>query len=268
MMPLQKQPTLQTLQSAFQDALLQDLPLEPALLGARGVVQFGVYRSAYRARLRAALRDNFEVLPLVMGDEAFDALANAYMDAHPSGHYSLRWFGHQLCTFMRANEALVDHPALVDLARMEWALRQAFDAASAATLTSADLAAVPAADWADLRLTLHPSVQLLDLQWAIGPIWHALKSGPTELAPPAALHHHLLVWRQGMNTQWKSLNTTEAVFVQCLLAGQHFGQVCEALARSVGEDGAAAAAVALLSELLHAGALAALQSRLPEISNP
>lgn len=264
MRPLQ---TLQTLQDAFQDALLQDLPPEPALLDARGVVQFGVYRRAYRARLRAALRDNFEVLPLVMGDQAFDALAHAYIEAQPSAHFSLRWFGHQLCTFMRAHEALVDHSALVDLARMEWALRQAFDAASAATLTAEELAAVPAADWAELRFTLQPSVQLLDLQWAIGPVWHALKAGTTELDPPAALTHHLLVWRQGMNTQWKSLNTAEVVFVQCLLAGQHFGQVCEALAQSVGEDGAAAAAVALLSELLQAGALGALQSRLPEISN-
>ncbi|RFO98203.1 DUF2063 domain-containing protein [Rhodoferax lacus] len=257
---------LQTLQSAFQDALLQDRPLEPALLDARGVLQFGVYRNAYRARLRAALRDNFEVLPLVMGDEAFDALANAYIEAHPSAHYSLRWFGHQLCSFMRANEALVDHPALVDLARMEWALRQAFDAGTAATLTAAELAAVPAADWADLCFALHPSVQLLELQWAIGPIWHALKSGQTELDPPAALNHHLLVWRQGMNTQWKSLNTAEVVFVQGLLAGQHFGQVCGALAQCVGEEGAAAAAVALLSELLHAGALGALPSQPTEIS--
>jgi hypothetical protein len=126
---------------------------------------------------------------------------------------------------------------------------------------------VPAADWADLRFTLLPSVQLLDLQWAIGPIWHALKAGPTELDPPAALNHHLLVWRQGMNTQWKSLNAAEVVFVQCLLAGQHFGQVCEALAQSVGEDGAAAAAASLLSELLNAGALGALPEHSSETSN-
>ena len=264
---LQTRQTLQTLQSAFQDALLQDQSLGPDVLGTRGVQQFGVYRSAYRARLRAALRDNFEVLPLVMGDKAFDALAHAYIEAHPSGHYSLRWFGHQLCTFMQANATLVEHPALVDLARMEWALRQAFDAATVASLTAAELATVPAADWAGLLLTLHPSVQLLDLQWAIGPTWNALKAGSSKLDPPEALNHHLLVWRQGMNTQWKSLNPTEVVFVQCLLAGQHFSQVCEALAHSIGEDGAATAAASLLGDLLNTGALGALQSHPSEISH-
>jgi hypothetical protein len=257
---------LQTLQSAFQNALLQDQPMAPAVLSALGVAQFGVYRNAYRARLRGALRDNFEVLPLVMGDDSFDALANAYIDTHPSRHYSLRWFGHELCAFMAEHEALLDHPAMLDLARMEWALRSAFDAAPAALLTPAALAAVPATDWADLRLTLHPSVQLLDLQWAVGPIWHALKSGQEELDPPAALDHHLLVWRQGMNTQWKSLSPTETVFVQCLLANHTFGQICESLAESVGEDSAAATAVAALGDLLSAGALCALPTRVPETS--
>jgi hypothetical protein len=257
---------LQTLQSALQDALLQDQPMASALLSARGVAQFGIYRNAYRARLRGALRDNFEVLPLVMGDESFDALANAYIDIHPSHHYSLRWFGHQLCAFMATNAALVDHPAIPDLARMEWALRHAFDAAPAALLTPEELATVPATDWAEMRFALHPSVQLLHMGWVVGPIWHAIKSGQDDLEPPEALDHHLLVWRQGMNTQWKSLTATETVFVQCLLADRTFGQICESLAESVGEDRAAASAVAVLSDLLNTGAISALTSPAPEIS--
>ena len=249
---------LHTLQGQFQDAVLRDQPAMAGLLSARGAEQFGVYRSAYRARLCAALRDNFEVLPLVMGDASFDALAHAYIEAHPSRHYSLRWFGHQLCAFMADNDALLDHPAMLDLARMEWALRQAFDAAPAALLAPAELAAVPAPDWSELQFTLHPAVQLLELQWAVGPVWHALKSGQDGVDPPEALEHHMLVWRQGMNTQWKSLTQTEAVFVQCLQAGQRFGPVCQALARHVGDAAAAPTAVHLLRQLLGFGAIGAL----------
>ncbi len=250
--------SLQSMQSQFQNALLLDKPLGNDLLSARGVEQFGVYRIAYRARLRAALRDNFEVLPLVMGDDAFDALANAYIDAHPSQHYSLRWFGHSLCDFMISHDELVDHPALVDLAQLQWALRHAFDAESAELLTTADLAAVPSEQWAALRFTLHPSVQLLDLQWAVGPIWHALKSGPTAMGPPEPLDHALMVWRLGMNTQWKSLSNTEAEFVKALQAHGTFGQVCESLVERVGEENAPATAVDILSELLASGVICAL----------
>ncbi len=249
---------LETLQEAFQSALLHDQAMAPQLLSARGVAQFGIYQTAYRARLRAALRDNFEKLPLVMGDDAFDALANAYIDAHPSQHYSIRWFGHQLAAFMTVHEELVDHPAIVDLAHMEWALRNAFDAAPAELLTQPQLAAIPAGDWATLVFALHPSAQLLDLQWAIGPIWHALDTGQEDVAPPEALQHVLLVWRRGMNTQWKSLTPTEAVFMQCLRNGENFGSVCEALAHSVGEENAAPTAVDLLRHMLADGLIRAL----------
>ncbi len=263
---LQTLRTLQTLQSEFQKALLMDQPPAGDLLSARGVAQFEVYRNAYRARLRAALRDNFEVLPLVMGDEAFDALANAYIDAYPSRHYSLRWYGHQLCDFMATTDALLDHPAMLDLARMEWALRQAYDAAPAELLTSAELASVPAQDWADLHFILHPSVQMLALQWAIGPVWHALKSGQAEMEAPQPLDHHLLVWRLGMNTQWKSLTPMEADFVKGLLEQRTFGQLCESVALRVGDEQAAATAVALLRELLKEGALCALPTRTSNVS--
>ena len=45
-----------------------------------------IYQHAYSARLLGALRDNYGVLPRAMGDEAFDALALAYLRAHPSRH--------------------------------------------------------------------------------------------------------------------------------------------------------------------------------------
>lgn len=250
----------QALQASFQTALLQDQPLSSGLLLPRGDRQFGVYLNAYRARLRSALRDNYEALPLVMGDEAFDALANAYIAAQPSTHYSLRWFGHQLAAFMATHEALVDHPAMVDLARLEWALRRAFDAAQATPLSREDLLALSPQEWPTLCLGLHPSVHWLPLQWAVGPVWHALKAGQEEVPAPEVLSHHLLVWREGMQTRWQSLTDAQSVFVQGLQAGHPFGHICEILADQVGEDQAAATAVAVLRELLANGVISALQT--------
>jgi hypothetical protein len=251
---------VQSLQALFQAALLQDEAARTGLLKPEGEPQFAVYRNAYRARLRGALRENFEVLPLVMGDEAFDDLANAYIDAHPSAHYSLRWFGHQLAAFMAEKDDLVAHPAMLDLARMEWALRNAFDAPSVDPLAPDALANVRAEEWPNLRLGLHPAVQLLHMQSAIGPVWHALKSEQEDVPPPEALAHHLLVWRQGMHTQWKSLNHAETTFVQSLQAGHTFGETCEALAGVVGEDYAAQTAANQLREWLSNGVIAGLQT--------
>ena len=95
---------------------------------------------------------------------------------------------------MAAHESLVAHPATVDLAQLEWALCHAFDAAHAAPLDVAELAALPAQDWPDVCLAMYPSVQLLALQWVVGPDWHALKTGQEEVPAPVAVAvlHELL----------------------------------------------------------------------------
>ncbi len=259
--------SLQNLQAQFQTALLLDQAPLPGLLNQSGDAQFAVYLHAYRARLRFALRDNYEAVAKIMGDDAFDALANAYIDAHPSSHYSVRWFGHQLSHFMAANEALISHPAMIDLAVMEWALRSAFDAPQAGRLEHAELAALVMDDWPQLRFELHPAVQLLHLQWAVGPVWHALKAGQLEVDAPGALAHPMLIWRDGLHTQWKSLSTAEHVFVEGVFAGHTFAQLCEALANEVGEDDAAQTAVKVLRELMLTGVISSLHMAAP-VSEP
>src|SRR6187399_215634 len=114
----------------------QQQQLQAAIVGAAPAAGLlHIYQHAYSARLLGALRDNFGVLPRAMGDEAFDALALAYLQSHPSDQPSIRWFGHRLSDFMASHPAVVPHPAFVDLARMEGALRGAFDAPDAPVLS-------------------------------------------------------------------------------------------------------------------------------------
>jgi len=219
-----------------------------------------VYRHAYLSRLTGALRDNYGTLPQVMGDEAFDALAAAYVQAHPSQHPSIRWFGHRLPEFMATREDLVPHPALTDLARMEWALRGAFDAADAPLLAAASLSEVPAEAWGALVLVFHPSVRLLPMHWGVEPLWRALQGvepgEEPELPEPQAVDHALLVWRPTLETLWRSASSeAEADLLQAALAGEAFGPLCERAARHVGEEQAASTAVGALQQWLAEGLL-------------
>lgn len=202
-----------------------------------------IYQRAYAARLVAALRDNFGVLPRVLGDAAFDALAQAYLEAHPSRRPSIRWFGDRLPAFMATRDDLVPHPAITDLARMEWALRDAFDAADAAPLDAAALAALPADAWPALVFEPLPSVQLLDLEWNVEPVWRALHDADPadlpDLPEPQAFAHGLLVWRQGLETRWRSLDAAPARLLRGVLDGVRFDALCAMVARDV--DAASAA---------------------------
>jgi hypothetical protein len=225
-------------QAALKRAIVQggDAP------GVRG--RLPVYQQAYAARLTAALRDNFGVVPRVFGDEAFEALAHAYVAAHPSHRPSIRWFGDRLPEFMAARDDLVPHPALIDLARLEWALRGAFDAADAEPLAASDLAQVPADEWPALVFAVVPGLQLLPLHWNVGPVWRALQGDEDpELPEPEALAHTVLVWRQGLSPRWRALDGRTALLLQRAADGLSFGDLCACAARDM-PDGEAASFVA------------------------
>lgn len=224
-----------------------------------------VYRHAYRARLAEALADNYTVLARALGDEAFDALAQAYIAAQPSRHPSIRWFGHELAAFMAEEDdgELVPHPSLVDFARMDWALRGAFDAADAPPLDPATLAALSPDDWAGLVLRLQPSVQRVTLAYAIEPAWRVLRewepeSGDDqpELPEPVPHEHVLLAWRQDLETRWRSLEPLETALLEAVAAGAPFALLCERAAAELGDaEAAAPAVIAALQRWLAEGLL-------------
>ena len=224
-----------------------------------------IYRQAYAARLVAALRDNFGALPQVLGDDAFDALARAYIEAYPSRKPSIRWFGDQLTAFMASRDDLVPHAAITDLARMEWALRAAFDAADANPIDVAALVAVAADAWPALVLVPLPSVQLLDMGWCVEPIWRALQGVAVgdelpELPEPEAFEHGLVVWRSGLATRWRSLAPPTSAWLRAAIDGAPFAALCTLAAEQVGASQAAPQVAAALRGWVDDGLFSAWRS--------
>ncbi len=243
--------TLTEQQRALAQAIIANAPA----LGVSGRIE--TYRHAYTSRLVAALHDNFGVLPNVLGDDAFEALALAYLAAHPSRQPSIRWFGDGLIDFMAAHDDLVPHPALTDLARMEWALRGAFDAADATPFDMGELSSLAPEDWSRLVFEPLPCVQLLSMGWAVEPVWRALQAVAADDAPelpaPEAHAHTLLVWRPLLDPRWRVLGALDAELLQTALQGETFGTLCALAAAEVGDDMAAAHAAAALRSWLADG---------------
>lgn len=249
-------------QRALQTAILSDVAPADLLAGPDAARRFSIYADAYRARLAAALRDNYPVLHRVLGDEDFDALARAYLHAHPSVAPSIRWFGGALADFVQATPDALPHPALVDLIRLEWALRAAFDAEDAPPMGFATLAALPPDRWPALRLRLHPSVSRLALAWAVEPLWQALApledgQSPEQEPPPPEPHvHGLIAWRQGLTPCWRSVEALEGHLLAALAGGAAFADLCT-LAADAGEEAAAHQVAGLLRRWVDEGLLQA-----------
>jgi hypothetical protein len=176
---------LAELQAAFQDHLLNgSTGISQAVLANAGLDvarRLNIYHHAYRARLVEALRDSYGHTASYLGDEQFDAVARAYLAAHPSLDPNLRWFGVNFSEWAAAEHAA--DPELSELAALDWALRRAFDASDATPLALSDLARVPPEAWAHIGFVFHPTCARLVLRHNTLAIWHALDQ---DAAPPAA----------------------------------------------------------------------------------
>jgi hypothetical protein len=221
----------------------------------------GIYRNAYTIRLIKILRGDFSRLHRLAGDATFDRFAAAYLAAHPSTSFSVRWVGAGLADFLAAQEPWRRNPELAQLARLEWAQIMAFDAADAPLARREDLASVAPADWPNLVFAPHASVQVLAISPDIFAMWQALGGDealgvrPTRFAADT-LH---LVWRLGLDVKLRPLEPDEADAFAAAIAGKNFAAICERLAEHVGEERAAMRAVELLARWIDSGTIGRIE---------
>ena len=217
---------------------------------------FGVYRYAYGSRLVEAMRNDHELLHRYLGDETFDDMGHAYVKARPSEHPNLRWFSQGLPDFLRSHEPYSNHLVLADLAALEKALNDAFDAPEGDVLALEAMAGFAPEQWNDLVFTPHPSAARIDLSTNAAAIWMALKD---EDAPPEAGAFaeplRLLIWRQDTTPMFRELPTEEAMMWDEASNGIPFGVLCEMLATYDDPDSAAARGATYLHGWITAGLL-------------
>lgn len=139
-------------------------PARPtAMLGGTAVapdIGLAVYRHAYRARLHEALADDFTAVARMVGEKTFARLVAAFIRAHPPQDATLNAYGRFFAPWL-ARARVARRAALVDLARVEWALVEALHAPLVDRLDGAALAAVPSHAWGRIRLRPAPSLRVL-----------------------------------------------------------------------------------------------------------
>lgn len=237
-------PSLAQLQASMQAAIKDGDDSALALIAApphnSRAQRLATYRDAYRLRLAGILRDDFDALHAFLGDEQFDLLAQAYVDACPSKTRNARWYGQGFAAFAAQTAPWNRHPVIADLAALQWALSCAFDAPDGAVAGLADMARVPPERAMDMRVHLHPSLQLLDLSTNAAAIFAALRQDEPVPAPERTENGApVLVWRMDMQARYRPLGAEEAMLLRETLSGAHFGLLCEMAAMMDDPDNAA-----------------------------
>ncbi len=251
---------LKDFQDRFQRAILEgnDAILENLTDGARETKAnlLQVYRDSYVLRLIDVVGNDHEHLRRYLGEPDFRAMARHYIAAHPSHHPNARWFSRGLPEFLRTTEPYAQKRLLGELAALERALNDAFDADDAPVLGVADLAAIPPAAWAGLAFVAHPSAACLEASTNAAAIWMALKDDEPPPAPVISADvARILVWRQGTTAMFRELSAEEAMMWQLTVGGADFGEVCQMMAVFDSAETAPARAAGILKLWLEVGLL-------------
>ncbi len=249
---------LQELQSSFRDAVValdDGFEAEIAATDRVGVKdRIAIYANAYRSRLIECLEDNYDALHTLLGDDQFVALCQAYVDAHPPHHFSIRWYGDRLADFARVNAPYRDHPYVAELAAFQWTLLEAFDAADRTPVALAEVASIAPTEWPGMRLAFHPSVRRLDLRWNVPTIWSQIDQGHDPVdAPREGDGVSWLVWRQDLQQHFRSLDPDEAWAIDRAREGASFEELCEGLCSWHDESGVPVHAAGLLKRWINDG---------------
>ncbi len=218
-------------QSIFADAMLDlEQPVPPSL-GAPAAAdprrRFAVHRNNMVAGLVRTLAARFPAVVKIVGRDFFNAMARAFVLAHPPRSPLLAHYGDAFADFIDAFAPAGEVAYLGDVARIEAARTRAYHAADAVPLGADDFAAVPAEALGSMRLALHPSVEVVRSAHPIVTIW-AMNSGEQPLGPIDDWRaEDALVARPYLDVEVRALRGGGAEFLLALAADRPLGEAAE-----------------------------------------
>lgn len=132
-----------------------------------------IYNRQYWFRLYSSLEDDFPGLRSILGTQRFDRVIREYVVACPSRSFTLRDLGGQLHEFLLRRRDLIEPRTGValDMARLEWAHIEAYDAAEYPVPDARCFAAATE----KTIFPLQPFVRLLDLSYPVDDLLIALR---------------------------------------------------------------------------------------------
>lgn len=188
--------------------------------------QIDIYREQFFLRHVDVLREDFRAIEHLLGRADFEALARAYLGAHPPASYTLRDLGHAMAAFVASAPPWKDDPFVLDLARLEWAFVEAFDGRDVPPLDASVVANAPEDAWPGAQIALHPSVQRLALAHPAHDYRQAVHAGGGA-SRPEPRPSHVVVYRGPELLHFIEVEADAFAMLDDLARGATLGEACE-----------------------------------------
>ena len=120
-----------------------------------------IYNRSYWSRVLDAFSEDFSGVRALLGAKQFDRLRRSYLADCPSESFTMRNLGRNLAAWMEENRTLAgeNFDIALDMAKLEWAEIESFDATEHERLSPADVAALAP----DSSLRLQPHLRWIEV---------------------------------------------------------------------------------------------------------
>ena len=230
----------QALASPRARAALKGTALEEVILPSRSLrpaERVAIYQGMYLLRMEEALVSDYPALKHLLGDQRFAALVRDYVAAFPSVSYTLNRLGDHFPEFVAKWKGAPRPGVAHDLARLERAMAEVFDAEETAPLRETEIAALPAASWEKARLAPIAALRLLAFRHPVNAYFQSVRDEEHDHPSMARKDTWLAVYRRDYSIWRHDLSRPAHDLLADLAAGKPLGK---AIAASLARGGRSA----------------------------
>jgi len=198
----------------------------------------GVYQEMYLLRMVEALQNDYPAVAHFLGDHRFADLVTRYVQAHPSTSYTLNRLGDRFPEFIRASSGIRRRAFVSDLARLELAVTEVFDAPETPAWSAEEIAAMREDEWAGSVFEPIAALRALSFAYPVNAYLQSVKDDDHDHPPTGRRATRTVVYRKKYEVWRLDLSEKPFALLQALLKGQPFRKAVARAAKGLEGSGA------------------------------
>jgi hypothetical protein len=197
------------------------------------VERIGVYQGMYLLRMIEALEGDYPAVAHYLGADAFAELVERYVQAHPSVSYTFNRLGGGFPEFIRESKGLRRRAVLSDLARLERAVTEVFDAPESPAWPAEAIEKMPPDAWATAVLRPISAFRVLSFAHPVNAYLQSVKSESHDHPELPRRASWVAVYRKSYEVWRLDLGKPAYDFLHALAKGRPFGKAVAEAAKGL-----------------------------------
>ena len=202
-----------------------------------GQERLAVYAEGYRIRFRGGVSEVYESVRWVLGESRFTELVKDYSRKYPSRDTNLSFVGRYLPEFINTLPLAKQLPFIVNLAKFEWRLCEAFHAFDKTPVSPTELSKLSPEALTRGQFVFQTSLFVIQSDWPILDIWNSRKKSRQEADLNLEGHpQNIMGYRCSGKVECCLLEKWQFQMLEGFKKGLNLEMVCEKLAENLNEE--------------------------------